>query len=63
MADVVLIMQSLANPDKYKLDEKASSAADVYGNDGVTTQDALAIQLYLLHKIAELPVPAGTAVK
>ena len=62
MADVVLIMQSLANPNKYALDADASAYADVYGNDGVTTQDALAIQYFLLKKVAALPVPAGTVI-
>jgi len=63
MSDVVLIMQSLANPNKYKLDDKAASAADVYENNGVTAQDALAIQCFLLKKIAALPVPEGVIVK
>ncbi len=63
MSDVVLIMQSLANPNKYALggsDEKAITAqglanADVadHGN-GVTAGDALRIQEYLLKKIASL---------
>jgi hypothetical protein len=63
MADVVLIMQSLANPNKYKLEGKAAEAADVYENNGVTAQDALAIQCFLLNKINALPVPAGVVVK
>ena len=62
MADVVIIMQSLANPNKYQLTGKAAKAADVYGNDGVTTLDALAIQKHLLKLIDTLPVPAGTIV-
>ena len=62
MADVVLIMQSLANPNKYQIVGKAAKAADVYGNDGVTTLDALAIQKRLLHLIDTLPVPAGTVI-
>lgn len=64
MADVVLIMQSLANPNKYglkgtdknKMTEKGQLNADVVGNNGVTTDDALAIQLYLLGINKELPV-------
>lgn len=59
MADVVLIMQSLANPNKYQLNEKASAAADVYGDDGVTVRDAQVVQLYLLKLVSALPVPAG----
>ena len=64
MSDVVLIMQSLANPNKYglkgtdknKMTEKGQLNADVVGNNGVTTDDALAIQLYLLGINKELPV-------
>lgn len=44
--DAVLIMQSIANPDKYKLTEKGRDNADVVNRgDGVTSSDALAIQL------------------
>ena len=45
VADAVLIMQVLSNPSDYKLTEQGTKNADVVGNDGVTTQDALAIQL------------------
>lgn len=49
-------MQSLANPDKYKLEGQALDNADVDGsNDGVTGNDALTIQKYLLKLINELP--------
>lgn len=47
MADVVLIMQSLANPDKYQLTETGRINADMDGN-GVTVADAQAIQMKLL---------------
>ena len=47
MADAVLIMQTLANPDKYKLTEKGKVNADMDG-DGITNADALAIQKMLL---------------
>lgn len=47
MSDAVLIMQSIANPDKYKLTEQGSKNADMDG-DGVTNGDALAIQKKLL---------------
>lgn len=54
-SDVLLIMQSLANPSKYGLDgsdenhitPKGHLLADVDGN-GVTNNDALTIQEYLL---------------
>ncbi|MBO4493904.1 MAG: carbohydrate-binding domain-containing protein [Ruminococcus sp.] len=59
MADAVMIMQALANPNKYGVsgsDEHAITNqgwinADCNGeNDGVSTNDALAIQMYLLGK-------------
>lgn len=64
LADVVLIMQSLANPNKYgqngtdktHITEQGTENADCTGNDGVTTLDAQTIQLYLLKLIPELPV-------
>ncbi|WP_296692168.1 dockerin type I repeat-containing protein [Ruminococcus sp.] len=63
MSDIVLIMQSLANPNKYG--EKGTSAdhittaglknADVdLSSQGLTSNDALRIQEYLLHKITSL---------
>lgn len=46
VADAVYIMQTLSNPNDYKLNDAQKAAADVVGNgDGVTAQDALAIQL------------------
>lgn len=57
MGDVVLIMQSLANPNKYGYEGTDKNAitdlglanADVWKNgDGVTGEDALHIQKYLL---------------
>ena len=47
MSDAVLIMQSIANPSKYKLTAQGSFNADTDG-DGVTSGDALAIQKKLL---------------
>ncbi len=63
MSDVVIIMQALANPNKYVLSAEAAANADVYENNGVTAQDALAIQYFLLGRIASLPVPSGVTVK
>ncbi|MBP5379571.1 MAG: RICIN domain-containing protein [Ruminococcus sp.] len=66
LADVVLIMQALANPNKYGLNGSDSHAikeegllnADVTGSgDGMTAQDALFIQTYLLG-LNDLPTPA-----
>ena len=59
LSDAVMIMQALANPNKYGVggsDARAITAqgwinADCNGaNDGVSTNDALAIQMYLLGK-------------
>lgn len=61
MADAVLIMQSLSNPDKYGLGKlngltlQGRLNADVVGNDGVTNKDALVIQQYMLGLINSLP--------
>ena len=49
MADVVFIMQSLANPNEYKLSAIGRFNADIYNTgDGVTLMDAQAIQNSLL---------------
>lgn len=64
MSDAVLIMQSLSNPDKYGINgtdpthitETGMKNADCYNvGDGVTNQDALAVQKFKLNIIAELP--------
>ncbi|WP_303806388.1 hypothetical protein [Ruminococcus flavefaciens] len=47
MSDVVLIMQSLANPNKYQLSEQGRFNADMDGN-GITVGDAQKIQMKLL---------------
>jgi len=56
LADAILIMQALANPDKYgkggsdphAFTDQGWYNADVNGELGITTDDALTIQLYLL---------------
>lgn len=64
MSDAVLIMQSLSNPDKYGINgtdethitEQGLKNGDVSGNgDGITNNDALAIQKYKLNLIDSLP--------
>ena len=64
MSDAVLIMQSLSNPDKYGLEgtdpthitEEGMKNADCYNvGDGVTNQDALAVQKFKLNIIPSLP--------
>ncbi|WP_295069941.1 glycosyl hydrolase [Ruminococcus sp.] len=63
MSDVVLIMQALANPNKYGLEgtekshitERGWDYADVdLSSKGVTANDALKIQEYLLKKVDNL---------
>lgn len=63
MSDVVLIMQSLANPNKYGLEgtdpyhliKEGADLADVdRSSAGITSNDALRIQEYLLNKIDTL---------
>ncbi len=47
MADVVFIMQCLANPNKYQFTEQGRINADMDGN-GITVADAQTIQMMLL---------------
>ena len=56
MSDVVLIMQSLANPDKYNLADPGVYNADVSeAGGGITANDALSIQKFLLGINTKLP--------
>lgn len=56
LADAVLIMQSLSNPNEYKLTEQGRDNADVYNRgDGITPADALSIQKLDIHVIDTLP--------
>ena len=49
LADAVLIMQSLANPDVFRLTPQGMVNADIYNTgDGVTAMDALRIQEILI---------------
>ncbi|MDE5583485.1 MAG: glycoside hydrolase family 9 protein [Ruminococcus sp.] len=59
--DCVLIMQSIANPDKYSLTEQGAVNADVIDKgDGVTNSDALAVQYIESRTISsdDLPMTA-----
>ena len=50
MADVLLIIQSCCNPDKYQLTESGRYNADVSDTgNGITPADAQALQLKLLN--------------
>lgn len=57
IADAVLIMQSLANADEYKLTAQGRANADVVGNDGVTNKDALVIQQVVADTIKQSDLP------
>ena len=59
MNDVVLIMQCIADPGTYHMYEQGEKNADVYGNDGLSVMDALAIQKYLLEIYPSFPVESG----
>ncbi len=64
MSDVVLIMQSLANPDKYKLSDTGLFNADVCeAGGGITSNDALEIQKFLLGINTKLPVSYSENIK
>ena len=54
MADAVLIMQTISNPDKYQLDEQGEKNADVDGSGDISNKDALAIQKFKLGLTKEL---------
>lgn len=63
MGDIVLIMQSLANPNKYGLNGSEPTHITAQGelncdvddsSKGITVNDALKIQLWLLKSISEL---------
>ena len=57
LADAILIMQSLANPDKYVVTEEGKTNGDVDKSTvGLTSNDALRIQEFLLHKIESLDI-------
>ena len=55
MADAVMIMQSISNPDKYKLSAEGEANGDVDGTAGITNKDALTIQQFKLGLIESFP--------
>ena len=56
LADAILIMQSLANPDKYKIAPELRTNADVeQRGNGITGSDAVAIQKFLIGLTESLP--------
>ncbi len=59
ISDAVLIMQSIANPDEFKISEQGRLNGDVADNgNGLTNMDALAIQLVEIKtiKAGDLPL-------
>lgn len=49
LADAISIMQSIGNPDEYRLTPQEKYNADVFNpSDGITNNDALAIQKKLI---------------
>lgn len=57
VSDAVFIMQTLSNPNDYKLSEQGKKNADVVGGDGVTAKDALAIQMIGINLIKQSDLP------
>ena len=55
MADVASIVQYIGNKDTYALTEQGLINADCDGQEGITGNDALAIQLLLAQQIDKLP--------
>ncbi|MCM1474029.1 MAG: dockerin type I repeat-containing protein, partial [Muribaculaceae bacterium] len=57
VADAVLIMQALSNPNEFELSEQGAKNADVVGNDGVTSNDALAVQMLDINLLKQSDFP------
>ena len=63
LADAVIIMQSISNPDKYGvgkpdgISKQGEANGDVdKSSKGLTNKDALAIQRYKLGLVTKLPI-------
>ncbi|WP_037297048.1 cellulase family glycosylhydrolase [Ruminococcus flavefaciens] len=64
LADAILIMQALANPNKYgqngtdahHITEEGAACGDVDGEKGLTGDDAMVIQMKLIGKYDKLPI-------
>ena len=58
LSDAVLIMQSLANPEEFTIDKDLISVADVVDKgNGITSMDALAIQLINIDLLSAEDLP------
>ena len=56
IADVVAVLQYIANNEKYSLSSQAKQNADVDGSSGITGKDALVIQQYDAGIVTSLPL-------
>ncbi|MBP5363637.1 MAG: glycoside hydrolase family 9 protein [Ruminococcus sp.] len=61
VADATAILQSIANSDKYALKAQGKINADVVDGDGVTSKDALAIQMMDAQLIKQADFPTTSA--
>ena len=61
IADATAILQAIGNPDKYALTKQGAVNADVDGQNGVSGNDALVVQLIELgvYKQSDLPLKAS----
>lgn len=61
IADATAILQHLGNEDKYSLSEQGKKNADVDGKTGITTDDAVTIQMIdaKLLTVSDLPLKAS----
>lgn len=57
IADAVIIMQALSNSDEYSLSDDGILNADVLDNDGVSSADALVIQMVVANTITSDVLP------
>lgn len=57
IADSVFIMQSLSNADEYSMSETGLIKADVLDIDGVSSADALVVQMIVANKISTDSLP------
>lgn len=62
ISDAVLIMQSIVNNDEYQISEQGKLNADVIDSDGITTKDALVIQLVLANVLTVDVLPISSAI-
>ena len=57
IADAVLIRQYLKNPKKYNITKEGLKNADCVDSDGITVEDALAVQMLAAGKLSKKDLP------